>query len=309
MNAARFRRLLAVAWLAMVPAGNSSFALPPAAPVPAPNITLPRLDGSFRFAVIGDTGRGDRPQYETGARLIAAHGAFPFNLTLMVGDNIYGADEPADMQAKFTTPYKALLDAGVTFRVALGNHDNPNQRFFKPFGMDGQRYYSFPGAGTPKTGPGSVHFFAIDSTYLDAAQLQWLERELKGCEAEWRIAFFHHPLYSSGRGHGPSLESRAVLEPLFVQYGVSAAFSGHDHFYERSKPQKGGIVYWVSGAGGSLRRNDIRATPQSAKGFDTDYHFMILEIVGDDLHYQAISRTGVTVDKGLLRRPGAPAAP
>lgn len=305
----RLRRLLAVAWLASVPAGDTSFALAPPAPVPAPNITLPRLDGSFRFAVMGDTGRGDRSQYEVAARMTAAHGAFPFELTIMVGDNIYGSDEPADMEDKFSTPYKALLDAGVTFRATLGNHDNPRQRFFKPFGMGGQRYYTFPGPGTPKTGTGSVHFFAIDSTYLDAAQLQWLERELAACEAEWRIVFFHHPLYSSGRAHGASLESRAVLEPLFVKYNVSAAFSGHDHFYERSKPQKGGIVYWVSGAGGSLRKRDIRATPQSAKGFDADYHFMILEIAGDDLHYQAISRTGVTVDKGLLRRPGAPAAP
>jgi hypothetical protein len=87
---------------------------------------------------------------------------------------------------------------------------------------------------------------------------------------------------------------------------VSAAFSGHDHVYERIKPQKGGIVYWVSGAGGSLRKGDLRATDMTAKGFDTDYHFMIVEITGDDLHLQAISRSGATIDSGVVHRPGAP---
>jgi hypothetical protein len=46
----------------------------------------------------------------------------------------------------------------------------------------------------------------------------------------------------------------------------------------------------------------------TAKGFDRDYHFMIVEILGDDLYFQAISRTGATIDFGVVHRPGAPAA-
>ena len=129
-----------------------------------------------------------------------------------------------------------------------------------------------------------MRFFALDTDYLDKPQLDWLEKELSSSSSDWKIAFFHHPLYSSGKTHGSALESRAVLEPLFVKYGVSAVFSGHDHLYERIKPQKGGIVYWVSGAGGSLRKGDLRATDMTAKGFDSDYHFMIVEIAGDDLY-------------------------
>jgi len=67
-------------------------------------------------------------------------------------------------------------------------------------------------------------------------------------------------------------------------------------------------VYWVSGAGGSLRPGTSRATAMTAKSFDSDYHFMIVEISGDELYFQVISRTGVTVDGGLVHRPGAPAA-
>jgi Calcineurin-like phosphoesterase len=287
----------------MAPVGDATVVAPP----PTAVLMLPRRDGSVRFGVMGDTGRGAREQLEVAAQMTAFHDVFPFDFVIMLGDNIYGTDGPADMRAKFEDPYKPLLDAGVEFHASLGNHDNPNQVFYKLFNMGGRRYYSFPKGPAAKS-PGSVRFFALDSNSLDEEQLAWLDKELAACDSEWKIAFFHHPLYSSGKFHGSALEARAVLEPLFVKYGVSAVFSGHDHFYERIKPQKGGIVYWVSGAGGSLRKNGIRSTDMTAKGFDLDYHFMIVEISGEDLFFQAISRTGQTIDSGVVHRPGAPAA-
>jgi 3',5'-cyclic AMP phosphodiesterase CpdA len=279
----------------------------PQAPV-SPTLTLPLKEGSLRFAVLGDTGTGGRQQYELARQLAAVHLEFPFEFVIMVGDNIIGADTPGDMAKKFSIPYKALLDKGIPFRAVLGNHDSPTQRFYKPFNMAGERYYTFRaaqvGAFEPKGG--GVHFFALETDYLDKPQIEWLEKELQSSKSEWKIAFFHHPLYSSGKAHGSSLETRAILEPLFVKYGLSAAFSGHDHVYERIKPQKGGIGYWVSGAGGRLRKGDLRVpSPLTAKGFDRDCHFMIVEISGDDLYYQAISRTGTTVDSGVFHRPGA----
>jgi hypothetical protein len=78
--------------------------------------------------------------------------------------------------------------------------------------------------------------------------------------------------------------------------------SGHEHFYERLEPQLG-IVYFTSGAAGSLRRGDIRPSGMTAKGFDTDYHFMLMEVTGDELYFQAISRAGETVDAGVIRKP------
>jgi 3',5'-cyclic AMP phosphodiesterase CpdA len=272
-------------------------------------LSLPSKEGSVRFAVMGDTGRGEREQLEVASQMAAFHQRFPFDFVIMLGDNIYGPDAPADMRAKFEVPYKALLDAGVEFHASLGNHDNPNQRFYRLFNMGGERYYSFrEPKGAVGVGEASVRFFALDSNYLDERQLDWLDQQLEGCDAAWRIAFFHHPLYSSGRKHGSALESRAVLEPLFVKHGVSAVFSGHDHLYERIKPQKGGIVYWVSGAGGSLRKGAGQTSELTAKEFDADYHFIIVEIAGDALYFQAISRTGETIDAGVVHRPGAPPA-
>lgn len=276
---------------------------------PPTTLKLPLKDGSIRFAVIGDTGRGNSGQIAIGAQMAAVHREFPFNLVIMLGDNIYGADSPDDMDRKFASPYKALLDKGVVFRATLGNHDNPNQRFYKPFNMGGERYYTFHApANEDGKSAAVVRFFVLDTNYLEKVQTDWFEKELASSASRWKIAFFHHPLYSSGRTHGSALETRAILEPLFVKYGVSASFSGHDHFYERILPQKGGIGYWVSGAGGSLRKNDIRVgSSLTAKGFDDDYHFMIVEIAGDEMYYQAISRRGATIDSGVFRRPGATA--
>ena len=86
-----------------------------------------------------------------------------------------------------------------------------------------------------------------------------------------------------------------------MKHGVKVAFSGHEHFYERTKPQQG-ITYFISGGAGSLRVGDIRPTDLTDAGFDRDYHFMLVEISGDELYYQAIARTGVTVDTGVVRR-------
>ncbi len=268
----------------------------------AQDLQLPLKDGSLRMAVIGDCGTGARPQYEVGAMLGSFHGKFPFTLVLMLGDNLYGGAKPRDFENKFERPYKMLLDAGVKFYAALGTHDDPRERSYKAFHMNGATFYTF----RPSE---SVEVFALDSGHMDRNQLEWLEQALKNSVGNWKICFFHHPLYSSGRTHGSSVRLRERLEPLFVKYGVSVVFSGHDHIYERIKPQKG-IYYFVSGAAGKLRRGDIASTDLTAKGFDRDNHFLLLEIAGNAMYFQAVSRAGVTVDSGVIVRPGAsPAHP
>ena len=272
-----------------------------AVPLPGQELLLPLREGSLRFAVIGDSGTGRRAQYEVAEQLAQFHNKYPFELVLMLGDNLYGRERPRHYEKKFELPYKPLLDAHVKFYAALGNHDNPKQRFYPLFNMNGKRFYTF------RPGP-SVRFFALDSTHMDRAQLAWVEKELRNSDSQWKICFLHHPLYSSGKRHGSSVKLRRKLEPLFVKYGVRVVFSGHDHFYERLKPQKG-IYYFVSGAAGKLRKGNVRKTYWTAKAFDTDHHFMLVEIAGDELHFQVVSRTGETVDSGVLVQPSsAPAS-
>lgn len=266
------------------------------APPADPEVPLPNKPDSLEFAVIGDNGNGDAAEYETARQMTAWHTKFDFSFVIMDGDNIYGAERPQDFRDKFESPYKTLLDAGVKFYASLGNHDSREQRYYKLYNMDGQLYYTFK---APKQ---DVRFFAFESTYMDPDQLKWIENALKSSKEKWKICFFHHPLYSSARTHGSQLKLRAVLEPLFIEYNVSIVFNGHDHVYERIKPQNG-IQYFVEGASGQLRAGDLRqGSPLTARGFDTDRSFMLVEINGDTMNFVTISRTGTIVDSGVVPR-------
>jgi predicted phosphodiesterase len=256
-------------------------------------LRLPDKPKAVRFAVVGDTGTGEKQQYEVGTEMARAHDQFPFDFVVMLGDNVYGGKTPADFKRKFEDPYKALLAGGVKFYASLGNHDDPNERFYKPFNMDGQRYYTIK--------MGDVQFFALDSTYMDPQQVDWLQKQLSSSGAAWKICFFHHPLYSDSHYHGPDPDLRNRLEPLFQKYGVNIVLSGHEHVYERIKPHRG-IYYFVLGNTGQLRLHDLRPTADTAKGFDTDRAFMLVDIVADDFYFQTISRTGQSVDSGTIKR-------
>jgi hypothetical protein len=266
----------------------------------AQQLTLPNQKDSVHFAVIGDTGTGGTDQKHIAQRLTAMRNTFPFDIVLMMGDNLYGNENPRDYETKFAEPYKALLDAKVKFYAALGNHDDANQAMYKPFNMNGEKYYTF------KPPNGSVRFFALDSNYMDQKQVAWLEKELAASQSDWKIMFFHHPLYSSGASHGSDTTLRDQLEPLFLKYGVDAVFAGHEHFYERIKPQKG-IYYFISGGAAKLRRGDIQRTNLTEKGFDQGYHFMLVEVTPKMLYFQTISDKGDTVDSGALPRRETPA--
>ena len=299
---------------ALLAAGCSQQQLPPTAarrstleveelrPRPG-ELVLPKKLGSVRLAVIGDSGRGDQAQNEVAQQMVAWRARFEFDLVLMMGDNIYDRHTPEDYAAKFERPYKPLLDAGVTFQAAIGNHDDAAQINYDKFNMRGQRYYTFRRDERPlgKLAGGGVRFYVLDSRSFDPDQLLWLQKGLAQTGSRWRIVYFHHPIYTSGRYQTGARTLRRVLEPYLVEGDVDIVLSGHEHFYERILPQHG-IIYFVSGAAGSLRPNDIRKTDLTARGFDTDYSFMLMEITADEVYFQAISRKGETVDAGVIRK-------
>ena len=257
---------------------------------------LPGAADSLKFAVIGDNGSGERPQYEIAEQMALAHSRFAFEFVLMLGDNMYGAQRPEDFVATFERPYASLLKAGVLFYASLGNHDNPGNRFYPGFNMGGERYYTFVRRKT--------RFLALDTNQMDPKQLAWMDDVLQRSQEDWKICYFHHPLYSNAARHGSDVGLRVLLEPQFVKYGVNVVFAGHDHVYERLQPQKG-ITYFVGGSSGQLRRGDMRRSPVTAASFDQDQAFILVEIQGNDLFFETRSRTGRTIDSGVVRRqPG-----
>ncbi len=197
-------------------------------------VKLPLRQGSVRFAVIGDSGTGDKDQYEVAKEMEGYRAAVKYDFVIMLGDNIYGGHGPEDFTRKFELPYKPLLDAGVKFYASLGNHDDPNIE------------------------------------------------------------------------HGPDLDLRNQLSPLLKLYGVNSVFSGHEHAYERIKPQDG-IYYFIQGDSGKLVHHDFRRRDVMETSFDKDCTFMLVEVNGDELFYQTVSRSGETVDSGKITRQREPA--
>lgn len=257
-------------------------------------VTLPVDDReAVRFAVIGDNGNGQPAQYEVGRQMLTAHGAFPFEFVVMVGDNMYGSQARRDFVDKFEIPYGPLLRMKIPFYAALGNHDEPTNREYPGFNMGGQRYYSFV--------RGKARFFVFDTNFMDPKQLAWIESSLQAATDEWKIAVFHHPIYSDGDRHGSNIQMRVALEPLLTKYGVDVALTGHEHIYERIKPQKG-ITHFIVGSSGQLRKGGLTPSAMTAAGFDQDQAFMVATIIGDEMSFQAVSRTGVIVDAGVIRR-------
>jgi hypothetical protein len=197
------------------------------------------------------------------------------------------------------TPYKPLLERGVKFYAALGNHDRDLQIHFKPFNMQDRDYYSFD--------RGNARFVALNSNHpSDPAQAKWLVSTFADAGSKWRIAFFHHPLYSSGEH---ASESRQVIRPamerLLQQSQVNVVLSGHEHLYERIAPQQG-IRYFVSGGGGRKLYN-VRASTFDEMAV-SEHHFMMMEIAGDRLFYEAVTPAQKILDCGVLYRTSDAAA-
>ncbi len=305
--------LLCAAWLVCAVAGCG------APPRSAPHLQVVTGDLSpplalkpfaLKFAVIGDSGQWSTAQQETAAQIATQRKNHPFDLVLMLGDNNYGDGSPESYRVRFEEPFKPLLDAGVTFYAVRGNHDAGAQWNYPLFNMGGQRYYTFTRkAGVlPPVAGDLVQFFALDSVNLDDGQLMWFDRQLSESKAEWKIVFFHHPIYSSGRYAGSSAARRSTLERALVEHEVDVVFAGHEHVYERMAPQQG-VVHFVVGAAGAVRVGDLRPSSYQAVGYDRDLSFMLLEMVGDAVYFRAVNRLGETIDSGKIVKTPTSSAP
>ena len=252
----------------------------------------------IKFIAIGDFGTGDDNQSAIAAQMLRDHKTSPLDFVIAVGDNIYPDGGGRHFEKKFARPYAGLIRDGVKFHAVLGNHDvrdgRGDQCQYPLFNMNGQCHY------TIKKGDGLAEFFMIDSTAFDMTQAGWLEGVLKESTAKWKIAVFHHPIYSSAGEHGSDVGLRRRIEPLLTRYGVNVVISGHDHTYERVKPQQG-VQYFVTGAGGKVRPGDVNlGSPFRAMSYDRDNHYMQMVIEDQQINFQTIARSGAVIDRGAI---------
>jgi hypothetical protein len=283
--------------------------------------TLPPAGAPLRFAAFGDVGTGGSRQKKVAARLAAYDPQF----VVITGDVVYPKGHDDDYDDSYFKPYRDIISR-IPFFPSPGNHDYGNYRGRKKSRrrLRGHyekihrrpRYYAFT--------VGDARFFSLDtnqegfavagaaSIAEGSAQREWLERELARSNETWKIAFFHAPVYSSGK-HGVKKAVRDSLEPLFERYGVDLALQGHDHNYERTSKIKR-TVYVVTGTGGARLRGLRRKSRGAWSEFALIEHgFLGIEIKGSSLKMEFYDEDGEVRDFAELtkaprtapRRPGS----
>lgn len=288
--------------------------------------TYPERAQKLAFFVMGDFGTGDSGQYRLAEAMWREFSKReksdnPIRFILTTGDNIYAdtliglrtgnsGDEDRDWANKFFIPYERLIRQ-VPFYPTLGNHDGNMtesrgdlsaylDNFFFPGGKPA-RYYRFSFGGL-------AEFFALDTTdntevgapvpfYIPRGeQFQWLKEVLPASRLPWRIPYFHHPPFNAGPRHSGSRIALEHFVELFRSSGVKAVFNGHEHnlqFSERSEAT-GGILYVVTGAGGELRRGDVRGAMRRnhIAGWAAERHFTLVEIEGPVMRITPLAGNG-----------------
>jgi tartrate-resistant acid phosphatase type 5 len=291
--------------------------------------THPLKAARLAFFVIGDYGTGGSPQQRIAEAMWREwerrrNTDNPVRFVLTTGDNIYAyrflwlipyktGDDDQHWKSKFFRPYEQLL-RHIPFYPTLGNHDCGESEsrgdlevyldnFFFP-GGEPARYYRFSVGGL-------ADFFALDSTRCaltgpsvptygpNSRQFAWLKDSLAASKSLWNVAYFHHPPFSAGPNHPPSLPELEHIVNLFAKNGVQVVFSGHEHNFQFSQTNTAtrNMLYVVSGAGGRLRLGNVTANMDRANiaGWAPQCHFLVVEIDGRNMRITPVGYEPIRV--------------
>jgi 3',5'-cyclic AMP phosphodiesterase CpdA len=252
----------------------------------------------LRLAAAGDVGYPGSRVEATAAAMTSAAEWRPFDALVLLGDNVYPAGDPAQLDETVFGPFAPVLDAGTPLWPILGNHDvmeGHADANVEALGMPG-RWYSEQ--------LDDLLFVALDSNDLSTEQLDWLDEVLAGSDATWKVVVLHHPPYSSGY-QGSDLEARRTVSPIVERHGVQLVLSGHEHDYERSVPIDG-VTYIVSGAGADTRRTGHDEFTAEAWSW---HHFLDISVYPDRMVVRAVNQDERVFDEVTIPPEGAHSPP
>lgn len=255
------------------------------------------------FAAVGDTGSGGRQAMAVAASMAHGYRAAPFGLVTLLGDICYYGKIEDRFDDVFVRPMRPLIDAGVRFELAVGNHDGDLHHSDESLAeIDAELRLLGTPARHYTTSHGPADFFYLDSSAPglygadSSVQLEWLDDALASSTNQWKIVCLHHPPYSSG-AHGSTPRADEVLEPILARRHVDLVLAGHDHHYERTHPQSG-VTYVVSGGG--CKTTPVGRSRFTAAAASTLQHLDV-NITGDRLSGRCLRPDGRVVDRFELR--------
>jgi 3',5'-cyclic AMP phosphodiesterase CpdA len=239
--------------------------------------------------VAGDIGEGEEAEWETARAMVVLGDDDPYDVLLLLGDNVYPDGDPDRLDATVFRPFGGVLDRGARLLAIVGNHDTAGGRSVEQI-----RRLGMPWLWWSAT-LGDVLVVGLDSSRIDdPEQLDWLERTLSEATQPWKIVAIHESPYSAGY-QGSNLDVRERFVPLFERFGVQLVLSGHDHDYQRSLVN--GVTYVVSGAGGRTRgtgEDDFTVVSYSV------LHFVDLNVFEDRLVLRAVTQGGRVFDEATI---------
>ncbi|SOC50051.1 3',5'-cyclic AMP phosphodiesterase CpdA [Blastococcus aggregatus] len=262
-----------------------------------------RAADRLTFAAVGDTGSGGRQAMAVANRMAEGYRDAPYGLVTHLGDLCYYGSVEDRFDDVFTRPMRPLIDAGVRFELAIGNHDGELHHSDESLAeIDAELRLLGTPARHYTSSHGPVDFFYLDSSTPglfgddSSEQLEWLDDALVSSQNQWKVVCMHHPVYSSG-AHGSTPGADEVLEPLLARRKVDLVLSGHDHHYERTRPQDG-VTYVVSGGG-------CKTTPVGRSRFTASaasaLQYLHVDVVGDRMTGRSVRADGRVLDRFELR--------
>ncbi|MHA1293194.1 MAG: metallophosphoesterase [Promethearchaeota archaeon] len=252
----------------------------------------------FKFCIVGDT-RPDFFGFSRFSKLMDMIIDEEPNFVVDVGDIVMGPCFSWQWD-RFFYEIRKCADIGAAFMNCMGNHEW-NEWTLDGFEDKGQTYkywmnypheetyYAFNYSNAAfifiNDNPGD-----IDETQKEAVR-RWLAAANRSSEIDWIIVYGHYPIYY---GNGKNTRVGDAFEQMFIDYNIDMFIAGHNHHYARSEVN--GIVYIISGGGGSeldLELNNPEFIDKSAITF----HYCTIEINGDKLKFEAISHNGIKFDE------------
>jgi 3',5'-cyclic AMP phosphodiesterase CpdA len=231
--------------------------------------TVPKPIGNS-FLVLGDNRSGDRIYMDIVDSIASSFSSS--SCLINTGDMIKDPGNQAQWRKflEMTAPLAEIMPWYGT----VGNHDVnsiASQQIYQEV-MDfpgNELYYSFDLINS--------HFIVLDTEIpgqvggIVGEQLVWLRNDLQtyADSTQYLFVFTHRPVYPQAHYRGRDLANADELHQLFIQYGVDAVFSGHEHQYYIY--QKDSMHYVVTGGGGA---------PIYHGGIGESYHhYLLVEIL------------------------------
>jgi len=270
--------------------------------------------GAFSFLVMGDSGMGSAEQSFLAKRLAQETCSF----VVHTGDLVYPRGSFDGYEEHYFRIHRDLMKQRAFFPCP-GNHEYMTAEALPYLAVhatpesgvpaaDNGRYYSFDWS--------NAHFISIDSNtpLVEAAtgkgqMISWLEADLAGTRKFWKIVYFHHPPFPTGRHRDDPLSAlaRDHLVPIFERHGVQVVLNGHEHNYQRSHPIRGGdvasdssgTIYVTTGGGGAnlyeAPANKLMAVAKA------EHHYLRIRVDGHKMEVQAVGLDGREIDDFSLR--------